>query len=705
MKKKIILTIIAATAAALLWGTLFADTAPKRERYLSRLIHSGLAHWHYSGKKLDDEFSRKAFQEFLEVLDPNKRFLLQKDVDYLRKFRDKVDDQFADGSTDLMTVATARIRQRVNQVKAFHEPMLEKPFDFSTNETLELDADKRTYRRNMTELKAYWQKILKFRVLFRYIDELKREKKEAPDAALEEKARKSVAKTMKNFFNRLLQTYENDALSLYINSLVRVYDPHTTYFQPVDKQTFDMHMTGSFEGIGALLGQEDSYVKVASIIPGGPSWKQKQLQAEDLILKVGQGDKEPEDIVGMRVTDAVKLIRGKKGTVVKLTVKKPDGNIVVIPIMRDVVVLEETFARSAVVTNGKDGQRFGYIYLPKFYTDYANKNGRNSTDDVRKELEKLKAQNVEGVILDLRNNGGGALRDAVRMSGLFITEGPVVQVKSQKAGIEVLEDPDNDVVYKGPLVVMVSTLSASASEILAAALQDYGRAVIVGSGHSFGKGTVQVMVNLDRYASREVVKDKSLGALTITVQKFYRINGTAIQHKGVIPDVVLPDRHAALDIGEQHLDYSLNWDTIPTTDYDKWDLQPVNKQKLAENSQRRVKENPAFQALVDYVETVKLRRDDTLQSLSIKDVRARQAKLKKERDAFTKSQKVPLGIEVIPSAEMDKKATEQMLEIEKDRRKEWFKDIQKDHQLKEALSVLTDILAMQASPVEVADAR
>ncbi|MCP5101978.1 MAG: tail-specific protease [bacterium] len=659
-----------------------------------------------AGKKIDNDFSQKALDEFLEVLDSNKRFLLQGDIQELRRYKNRVDDQFADGSTELMQFATSRIRKRIRQVQGFYEELLAKPFDFTLDERFELNADNRGHPADMAEMKELWRKIAKYRALIRFIN-LKKAEDKTPtgktDAQLEEKARKALAKSFKNIFDRLLQTYEKDALSLYLNSLVQVYDPHTVYFPPTDKETFEMRMSGSFEGIGALLGEKDGYVNVARIIPGGPSWKQKQLQPGDAILKVGQGNKEPEDIVGMRVQDAVKLIRGKKGTLVKLTIKRPEGDIVVIPILRDVVVLEETFARSAVLTDMEGnaaGKKIGYIYLPGFYTDFNEKNGRNSTDDIRKELEKLIAKKVDGVILDLRNNSGGALQDAVRMSGLFIPEGPVVQVKDHRVGTRVLEDTDPETIYSGPLIVMVNTLSASASEILAAALQDYGRAVIVGSNQSFGKGTVQAMLNLDRYLNRKPGDDTKLGALTLTIQKFYRINGNSIQQKGVIPDVILPDRYSAIDIGERYLDHSLSWDTIPSADFTKWPHHPVDRRGLAEKSGKRIQENHRFQLLNKYIQILKKMQDKTYQSLQFDQVRAQQEKARKEREKYKKAEEHSCHINVTPSLEIVKKPsssmkaeqTEELFKIEKDREKEWFKQIEKDMLLKETMAVMKDMI-------------
>ncbi|MCP4146374.1 MAG: tail-specific protease [bacterium] len=730
MKKKILLITTCLLVVVLLSGFLFTKTIQKREEFLSRLIHFSLSNYHYSGKKADDDFSRKAFNEFLKALDYNKRYLLKEDINEFQKYKNSIDDQFISGSTELMQLVSDRLDSRLQQVMTFYGEILDKPFDFSIEENLELDTDKRDFCSSMTELKEYWRKVLKYRTMIRYIGlvnaeakkkekdskekdskeknkkdkkniaKIKTEKKQIEksliakkfNAKLEEKARKAVAKSLKNTLKRIRETNKKDALGFYLNSLVQVYDPHTTYFPPLEKETFDMQMSGSFEGIGAVLREEDGYVGVASIIPGGPSWKQKQLKAADNILKVAQGDEEPEDIVGMRVQDAVKLIRGKKGTLVNLTVQKPDKQILIIPIVRDVVIIEETFAKSVILNAENSKKKFGYIHLPRFYNDFNRRGGRNSTDDVKREVEKLKLKNVDGIILDLRNNGGGALTDAVNMSGLFIPEGPIVQVKDTKAEITPLSDPDPETIFDGPLVVMVNSLSASASEILAAALQDYGRAVIVGSSHSFGKGTVQVMLNLDRFLSEPAPdKETSLGAITVTIQKFYRINGKSIQQKGVTPDVVLPDRFASLEIGEKHLDYSLDWDTITSAKHDKWSTPLPDLSLLAEKSKNRLEKNKHFSVLKNYLAKLKQVRDDTLQNLHLNSELKRRDALKKDRDEYTKSQEETCKVAVSPSMKLKQNESPELYKIEKEREKEWFKLVEKDHYLEEALAIIEDM--------------
>ena len=724
MKQKIILLLSLVMIVSL--GIIFTGShagansqesvdVPK-ERLISQIIHTGLERWHYSGMKIDDSFSMKAFPEFLELLDTSKRFLLKSDIETLRKYKNKIDDELQEGSTELMKVAAELMEQRIRQVMGFYRELLEKPFDFTKEEYLEGDPDKLEYCVNLEELKEYWRKTLKYRVLLRYITLLqvnepgpgKETENKSPDKEkttvksekeLEQEARQSVAKSFKSMFNRLLQGNKNDSLSRYLNSLVQVYDPHTSYFVPVDKETFDMQMSGSFEGIGALLSNEDEYVKVASIVPGGPSWRGKQLQAGDLILKVAQGDQEPVDIIGMRTQDAVKLIRGKKGTLVRLTVKKPDGQIVEIPIVRDVVILEDTFAQSAILLHKESRRRFGYIDLPGFYDDFSTEGGRNSSDDVKKEIEKLKSKKVDGIILDLRYNTGGALRDAVKMSGLFIPKGPIVQVKDKQAEVRALKDYDPDVSYNGPLVVLINRLSASASEILAAALQDYNRAIIVGGAHSYGKGTVQAMVNLDNIVSghhRREPKGRydSYGALTITIQKFYRINGMAIQKRGVTPDIVLPDRTDFLDIGEEHLDFSLKWDVIPPSNYEKWKPVPPVSKNLVERSKQRVRNNPGFQQLEQYIGNLKQMREETRQSLKLTDMMERQEEIKQEREKLEESEKVLANIMVVPSAELEKKGAK-LDKINQEKQTEWFKELNKDLYLEEAVEILNDTIAIK----------
>jgi carboxyl-terminal processing protease len=696
IKGKITALVILSAALVLLISGFYhsqADSSTK-DQLLAQLIRTGLQRWHYSDKKIDDTFSEKVFKEFLEYMDYSKRFFLKSDIDELRKYKNFIDRQFGAGSMLFIAKATQRLDQRIQQVMDFYGDLLAAPFDFSKQESLEMDPEKKAYCSSLEELKTYWRKTLKYRALLRYINLLEEKGKKKNQKELEEESRQGVLKSLKSTFNRLLQANKSDSFSRYLNAFVKVFDPHSTYFQPVDKESYDMEMAGSFEGIGALLGNEDEYVKVVRIIPGGPSWRGKKLEAEDLILKVAQGDEEPVDIIGMRTKDAVKLIRGKKGTLVRLTVKKPDDRIVEIPIIRDVVILEETFAKSVILVHKEANKRFGYIYLPAFYDDF-NPGGRNSTDDVKKELEKLKLKQVDGIILDLRDNGGGALRDGVNMSGLFIPKGPIVQVKDKKNHIKILTDPDPGITYTGPLLVMISQLSASSSEILAGALQDYHRALIVGSAHSYGKGTVQAMLNLDQFVSEKREKYDSYGALTITIQKFYRITGKSIQWKGVTPDIVLPNRYDSLEIGERYLDYSLKWDTITAANYKKWKPNSPTSPTLVEKSKTRIQKNPGFKQIKEYAKRIKQMRDQTRYSLQLDEVLKRQDLLKKEREKLENTQIQLAHIQLLPSTKHEKTGPERMKEIILKEQQEWFKELKKDIALGEAVEILNDMIRME----------
>lgn len=696
IKGKITALVILSAALALLISGFYHSQADSftKDQLLAQLVRTGLQRWHYSDKKIDDTFSEKVFKEFLEYMDYSKRFFLKSDIDELRKYKSFIDRQFSVGSMLFLTKATQRLDKRIHQVMDFYGELLAVPFDFSKKESLETDPEKRAYCSNLEELKAYWRKVLKYRALVRYINLLEEKGQKKTKKELEEESRQALLKSLKSTFNLLLQTNKNDSLSGYLNSFVNVFDPHSTYYLPVDKESYDMGMAGSFEGIGALLGNEDEYVKVVRIIPGGPSWRGKKLEAEDRILKVAQGDEEPVDIIGMRTVDAVKLIRGKKGTLVRLTVKKPDDRIVEIPIVRDVVILEETFAKSVILVHKEANKRFGYIHLPTFYNDF-NPGGRNSTDDVKKELEKLKSKQVDGIILDLRDNGGGALRDGVNMSGLFIPKGPVVQVKDKENHVNILADPDPGITYTGPLLVMINQLSASSSEILAGALQDYHRALIVGSAHSYGKGTVQAMVNLDQFVSEKREKYDSYGALTITIRKFYRITGKAIQWKGVTPDIILPSRYDSLEIGERYLDYSLEWDTIAAASYKKWDPKSPTSPTLVEKSRDRIQNNPGFEQIKEYAKRIKQMRDQTHYSLQLDEVMKRRDLLKKEREKLENAQIQLTHIQLSPSADQEKTQPQRMKEIVLKQQQEWFEELKKDILLGEAAEILNDMIRME----------
>ncbi len=617
------------------------DFDQNRARLLGHMIQQQLSRNHYSQKPTDDALSRAAFELYLKQLDFQKRFLLEEDVAQLRSYQDKIDDSIRRGRLDLSEVGRNLLNQRIGQVQKLVEELLKEQLDVKRDESIQTDPEKLAFAADLAELRERWRLILKYQILSRYInlreDEvgtdnegalLPVDKKQEQELLVQ--AREKVAKTNRNLFERMLEESAQDHYDRYLNAISRAFDPHTTYLPPTSKEDFDIQMSGSLEGIGATLREEDGYIKVVKIIPGSAAYRQGQLEADDIILKVAEGvEGEPVDITDTRIRDAVALIRGKKGTEVRLTVKKPDGRKLVIPIIRDVVEIAETFVKGTAVTDEKSGQKFGYVKIPSFYRDYSGKTQRNITDDLRDELKRLQKENISGLILDLRNNGGGSLADAVSATGLFIETGPVVQVRNGNGNIRVMRDDDQSVEYDGPMIVLVNRFSASASEILAGALQDYGRALIVGDEHTHGKGTVQALLDLDRYVRlRGMDKYMPLGAVKVTIQKFYRISGESTQEKGVTPDVVLPSRLDGLESGEKYLDNALPWDHIQSAEYQPWQPLPKAKEKLQRNSQQRISSDKEFQEIVVAAGEAQKRRQETTQSLLLSQMLAEREQLR-----------------------------------------------------------------------------
>jgi carboxyl-terminal processing protease len=400
----------------------------------------------------------------------------------------------------------------------------------------------------------------------------KKDYKIKADSTLERESRDFVRKQIERYFTtKKSRETVDENFSTFVNDIAGSMDPHTDYFAPVDLRGFNEGMKGSFYGIGAQLKEEDGKIKITSLVSGMPAWRSGELKENDEIIKIGQGAAEPIDVTGYSVTDAVKIIRGsEKGTEVRLTIRRVDGSTKVVSLLRDEINIDETFARSVIINSD---HKIGYIYLPEFYADFNNPSKPRCAADVAKEVEKLKKENVEGIVLDLRNNGGGSLYDVVQMAGLFIEDGPIVQVKSRDDKPSILRDRDKSIQYTGPFAVMVDETSASASEIFAAAIQDYKRGIIIGSTSSYGKGTVQRTIPLNPESENRLIapnKTEDLGSLKLTLQKFYRINGGATQIKGVTPDVVLPDRLEYLKFREKDNQYALKWDEIAKADYKPW---------------------------------------------------------------------------------------------------------------------------------------
>ncbi len=555
----------------------------KYERIL-RNVGIVLEQGHYSPKKIDDKFSKEVLDKYEEALDPDKYIFYQKDIDDFKKYQDKIDDEIHGSALESFFTISKIYLVRIDEAAKYSKEILAKPLDFTKDESLQLDGDKRSFPKTVAERFDYGRKRLKYLILGRYVDlQDERDKHVAAkdsiykkdgnkaDSTLEREAREIVSRQMDRYFQTLKNhNTSDDMFSDFVNSITGSMDPHTTYFAPVDKRSFDELLSGTFFGIGAQLKEDDGKIKIASLITGGPAWKSGDIQPEDEIVKIAQAGDAPIDVTGYAVTDAVKLIRGaQKGSEVRLTLKKADGSVKVVPIMRDKISLDDTFAKSAIV-NGT--HKIGYIYLPEFYANFDDPSERRSATDVAKEVEKLKAENVEGIVIDLRGNGGGSLNDVVDMAGLFIKDGPICQVKGRDERANILSDRDKDVLYTGPLAVMVDELSASASEIFAAAIQDYHRGIIIGSTSTYGKGTVQRSISLDPQSENAMFAKptEGLGDIKLTFRKFYRINGGATQLRGVVPDIVIPDRLENVKFREKDNPDALSWDEIPKANYTTW---------------------------------------------------------------------------------------------------------------------------------------
>nr|WP_321465518.1 carboxy terminal-processing peptidase [uncultured Desulfobulbus sp.] len=600
-----------------------------RNELIALILSQQLPLQHFSHEPLDDKLSQKVFDLYLRQLDPRKRFLLQADVKQLGAFATHVDDELARGNVVLPNAGMDLLNDRIRMVDGFVDSLLKGGFDFVAKEYLEIEPKKLEYAESMEALKERWHLSLKMQVLESYFDLLKEKSKNGKDLTktvdpklhpLEiQEAVKKVRESTHRSLNRLLQQTRQDHYDRYFDAVTRAYDPHSDYMAPTSKEDFDIQMSGSLEGIGALLREDDGLIKVVRIIPGSAAEKQGQLQAEDTILAVGEKDGEPVDISEMRIREAVGYIRGPKGTEVRLTVQKPDGSKLVVPIIRDVVKIEETYVKSAVFNIGD--KKFGYLRIPSFYRDFSaqsdGREARNVTDDTAAEVAKLKKQKINGLIIDLRNNGGGALTDAVQISGLFLPGGPVVQVKDSHGSIRVLEDEDPGIEYKGDLIVLVNQFSASASEILAAALQDYGRAFVIGGVHTHGKGTVQAMMDLNRNLPLfQLQRYEDLGALKLTIQKFYRVNGGSTQYKGVEPDLEVPSMFDYLETGEKYMDYSLPWDQVNAIDFEHWQGERLNRAQAIKEGKRWVDNSDTFMKIKKETEKARIRSKQTKVSLN-----------------------------------------------------------------------------------------
>ena len=676
-----------------------SETSDK-DKLLLELISYVLEKLHFEPTEVDDAFSERVYDNFIGGLDPMKRYFLAEDIRAFDAYKTQIDDQIKAVDISFFNLVQERLVYRMDAAKDIYISVLERPYNFNQIDSLEVDYEALEAPASALALKERWRDQLKYVTLSTFFAKKENEalkKKEDPsfelssDEALEIAARAQTRETLEEYFDLIEDLERKDWFVQYLNSIVETYDPHTFYFAPEEKDRFDMGMSGKFEGIGARLQKRKDQTKIVEVISGGPVWRDQRIEVGDEILKVGQDGELPVDIVGMPLDDAIKLIKGAKGSIVDLTIRKVDGSVEVISITRDVVKLEETFAKTATVNKGDF--TYGLINLPKFYVDFEDYNERNAASDIAQEIEKLKNEGAQCLILDLRDNGGGSLKTVVDIAGLFIKKGPVVQVKSGQSKIEVYEDQDNELAWDGPLVILVNELSASASEILAAAMQDYKRAVVIGSKQTFGKGTVQNVVPLNNVVRNSEFGD--LGALKLTTQKFYRINGGSTQLKGVTSDVVVPDKYSYLEIGERDLDHPMAWDKIPAAKYAAWEGY-IDFESTIANSKKRMAQNEQLRLIEENAQWLKAQQENDKVSLLYEDFVAA-AKRDKEKAAYFKKINQYDSQLTFESLDVEQSLLSQDAEL-REKRDRWHRDLAKDVYVEEAVNVLQDLKLRFSKP-------
>jgi carboxyl-terminal processing protease len=665
----------------------------EKDKVLIYVLKNVLTKGHYVVKDMNDDFSEHVYKSFIDGLDPNKRYFTQADLKEFSQYKYQIDNQLLQDDVSFYKLVYSRFTDKVKNAKSYYGDLLAQPFNFNKNEEIDLDYDKIPFAKNDNQLIDYWRKQLKLQTLSKIEEKsqlqeekLKKDKnlKLKKFKELEKIARADVLKSMEELYIRIEELEHEDWYSTFLNSVVSAFDPHTTYMAPRIKERFDQSMSGKLEGIGARLQKKGNYTHVMELISGGPAWIQGDLEAGDIILKVAQANEEPIDVVGMRIDDAIKFIKGPKGTEVRLTVKKKiDGSTKIISIIRDVVLLDETYVKSTIVE--KEGKKYGLINLPSFYIDFSDADYRDSAKDMEKEIERLKKENVAGLIVDLRNNGGGSLKTAIEISGLFIDKGPIVQVKYRGENPIIKNDIDSKIQWEGAVVVLVNEFSASASEIFAAAMQDYKRAVILGGNQTHGKGTVQNILPINQFYPNY---ENDLGYLKMTIQKFYRINGGSTQIEGVYSDIAMPSKYSYMKFGERNIDGALAWDKVPQANY-KQTNSYSNFNDVVYNSKQRIASDSKFKLINTYAKWLKENQDETSYSLNykkfLKENKEKEEEAKKFDAVFDYKSNLTF---TSPNYELA------LLKVDKDladKRMAWHKNLSKDMYVSEALNVLSEL--------------
>lgn len=675
-------------------GTTNNNPPSKYEKIL-QMVGEILTQGHFSPKDINDEFSKKVFDKYFEELDPDKNIFFQEDLTSLKKYSTRIDDEIKGAPVQFFLEVSKIFNKRIEESSLIYKDILAKPFDFSVNENVVNDPDRKKFPGSVAERKDLWRKQLKYMVLQRFVDlqdaRTANKGKEGfvvkTDTELEQEARDKVKSSMDRVFDRYRVKFDDDEkFSLFVNTITAMMDPHTEFMPPVDKRSFNEELSGSFDGIGAQLTQEEGNIKIASVLPGGPAQKSNEVEVGDIVVRVAQGSDTPVEVAGYDVTDAVKIIRGKKGTEVRLTLRKKDGALKTISLIRDKIVQDERYVRSAIINQGNS--KIGYIFLPSFYANFDDPSDpHRSSVDVAVEVKKLKEEKVDGIVIDLRNNGGGALVDVIQIAGLFIDQGPIVQVKGREKQSEVMRDDRGGVLYDGPLAVMVNEFSASASEIFAAAIQDYGRGVIIGSTSTYGKGTVQRSFGLD--PENFMAANSELGSLKLTQQKYYRINGGSVQLKGVIPDIIVPDYYEYLKFRERDSWNALPYDEINKANYSIW--QPGFSLQTVKNlANARISSDSVFQMIKKETDLL-AKHNDKEYPLEIGQYRKEQ---NLNREAVKRIEKL-IKLDQNLQVSYLKQDQDRYVSADKDkteRYKQWLGNISRDRYVNEAVKVIDDMV-------------
>ncbi len=664
-------------------------------------VKNTLSYLHYSPKPINDAYSQEVYKHYFEMIDASKRYFMQSDMDEFSKHKTKLDDYLNQGNLTFYKLTIDRLYQRVDEIDKITQDILAKPINLDEDETLILEPKLRKNATNKNELAAEWKKYIKYNILqemesLKAKEETQKEKKDSvqkfklKDTIKLEilspeqrrvKATTEVKDLITDTFRRFKKRNKMDWFTVHMNAYTEVFDPHTNYYSPKNKEDFDTQFKGKVIGIGAIIQEKRGYLYLGPLTIGAPAWKSKQLSEGDKILKVkSKPNEDAVNVVGMLSDEAVRLIRGEKGTKVTLTVEKKDKSIKEVTMIREEVAIEDTFARSIIV-NSADGKKYGLISLPSFNADFEDAKGRNASDDIKNEILKLKSQGVQGIILDLRNNGGGSLTEVGDIMGLFMNAGPFVQVKDGNGKIQTLKNKTNSPIWTGPVVIMQNELSASASEILAGAMQDYGRGIVLGSPQSFGKGTVQTFVDLNRFLNT----NDDFGSLKLTIQKFYRVTGESTQRKGIQSDIQMKDFFTYAEVGERYDDFALAWDKIPAVAY-----QPMNYfsiQALQKASEARLQNNKNYQLIQESAQWKE--KLDKEESISLKEskfdevMKKRKAQIEKFKvlDKFNNGLKFTLNPDEMVREKNDEAFTKKT--------QNWTKNLQRDLYLQEAVNVIS----------------